>query len=51
MLLNEDCSLSISFSKTLVRTVVQAFSITSLASKGNDNRCDLNVKLFIVIRT
>ena len=49
MLLSEDSSLSISFSKTLV--VVLAFSITSLASKGNDNRSNLNVMLIIVIRT
>ena len=51
MLLSEDSSVIISFPKTLVRTAVQAFWITLLASKGNDNRCDLHKKLFIIIRT
>ena len=48
MLLKEDSRLSISFSKTLVRTVDQAFWITTLSSNGYDNRCNLNVKISLL---
>ena len=37
--------------KTLVRTAVQAYWITLLSSKGNENRCQLHEKPFIKIRT
>ena len=36
--------------KTLVRTAVQAYGITLLSSKGNENRCGLQENLFIIIR-
>ena len=51
MLVTEDSSVSIPFPKKLVRTAVQAFWITLLASKGNENCCDLHKKLFIIIHT
>ena len=37
--------------KKLVMSAVEAFGNTLLSSKGNGNPCDMNEKLFIIIRT